>query len=357
MEKLNKKYFLAANSSEGFISYFKNCYNPADGWKCYIIKGGPGTGKSSFMKHLVFKSEEKGIEAELFPCSSDPDSLDAVIFPALKTVIMDGTAPHTVDPDFPGVCETILNFSSFWNEDMFRGKEKSIMAVTYENKMLHRSAAEYIRAAGGLLSDNFKLAKGVTDDKKVLLFAEKLCRKYIPRTKGNSYEWVRFLGGITPKGVVCYTNTAVSGFDNKVIIRDENGSVSGIIMEKIREHSLSCGYEIITVRNPFYPSALIDHIIIPELSLCFLREYCFAHFNCDIRRIHSRRFMDLKKLHKNHQRMKFNKKVAEHLLVAGCEILKEAKAVHDKIEKYYIDAMDFGSLTKFAEEFSRKLFN
>ena len=30
----------------------------------------------------------------LFACSGDPDSLDAVVFPALNTAIVDGTAPH-----------------------------------------------------------------------------------------------------------------------------------------------------------------------------------------------------------------------------------------------------------------------
>ena len=43
-------YFAAANASDGFYSRFPALFDPACGkWqKIYIIKGGPGTGKSSF---------------------------------------------------------------------------------------------------------------------------------------------------------------------------------------------------------------------------------------------------------------------------------------------------------------------
>ena len=53
-----------------------------------VMTGGPGTGKSSFMKFVAKSALEKGIKTEIFPCSSDPDSLDAVIFPNKKIVII-----------------------------------------------------------------------------------------------------------------------------------------------------------------------------------------------------------------------------------------------------------------------------
>ena len=49
------KYFLAANSGNGFLSLFDTCYSAKDGWKVYIIKGGPGTGKSSLVNEILYK--------------------------------------------------------------------------------------------------------------------------------------------------------------------------------------------------------------------------------------------------------------------------------------------------------------
>lgn len=87
-------FFLGANSANGFVSRFSNVYNLTDGWRVYIIKGGPGTGKSSLMKKLASSAKERGFTPQLCYCSSDPVSLDAVIIPENKFMIADGTAPH-----------------------------------------------------------------------------------------------------------------------------------------------------------------------------------------------------------------------------------------------------------------------
>ena len=45
---MQHKYFAASNSAQGFKNYYPEVFARAD--HLYIIKGGPGTGKSSFMK-------------------------------------------------------------------------------------------------------------------------------------------------------------------------------------------------------------------------------------------------------------------------------------------------------------------
>ena len=183
MKKNNIKYFLAANSCEGFYSEFDNSYLPDGEWRAYIIKGGPGTGKSSFMKRFADAAENKGERALRCPCSSDPDSLDAVILPDKKIVIMDGTAPHTVDPKFPGVCEKILNFGEFWVDDSFAEHKSEVIRLTLKNKALHASAARFLRAAGTLFTDNYKTALACTDITKTEQFAAGLCKKLLPEKK------------------------------------------------------------------------------------------------------------------------------------------------------------------------------
>ena len=51
----NEKYFAAANSYKGFKSYFDRIFAPEQFDRIYIIKGGPGTGKSSIMKNIVLE--------------------------------------------------------------------------------------------------------------------------------------------------------------------------------------------------------------------------------------------------------------------------------------------------------------
>lgn len=357
MENNNLKYFLAANSCEGFCSFFDKSYLPDGEWRVFIIKGGPGTGKSSFMKYFAAKAEENGLKTLLCPCSSDPDSLDAVILPQKKLVIMDGTAPHTVDPKFPAACESILNFGDFWNDSSFLADKGKIIETTLLNTALHKTASQYLRAAGQLLTDSCKTALACTDREKALQFAGKLCRRLIPakREVGTGTEWVRFVGGITPLGIVSYPKTVLDEAEKAVIISDEYGSASSIIIDYAREYALKNGYETITLKNPFLPSLITDHIIIPELGIALATENTYIRFPCDIRRIHARRFVSSQRLHLSRERLKFNKKAANELFCAAAQSLARAKTVHDELEGYYIKAMDFDRLNKFAESFAEEI--
>mgnify|MGYP003319706180 CR=1 FL=1 len=48
--------------------------------------------------------------------------------------------------------------------------------------------------------------------------------------------------------------------------------------------------------------------------------------------------------------------MSRELTNAAISVLNEAKAVHDKLESLYINAMNFNELNKFAEKFNESLF-
>ena len=349
MHKTNKKYFLAANSCRGFISEFlSNC---SEEYKTYVIKGGPGTGKSSFMKKVADYAQKKGEEVTLCPCSSDPDSLDGIICEKQKIIIIDGTAPHTVDPVYPAVCQEILNFGEFWDSSLIESKTE-IIEITDRNKALHKTASRYITAAGEMLYDNYKIAAACRDDKKCKTFAEKLCKSIFQKNERTPKETVRFLSGITPVGFVSFPQT-VKG--NLIILNDEFFAVTSYILNIIRQNALQNGYNIITLKNPFFPE-LIDHIVIPELDFAVVSENRFIGFEVEQRRIHARRFCESRLLHQSKNRIKLNKRLAEELLNHAYLTLSEAKKVHDELEKYYINAMNFEKLDIFTDMFCKKHF-
>ena len=92
------QYFLGANSPSGFYSLYSELLPPETARAIYILKGGPGCGKSTLMRKIGARMEQEGLETEYILCSGDPDSLDALILPQLRTAIVDGTAPHVVVP-------------------------------------------------------------------------------------------------------------------------------------------------------------------------------------------------------------------------------------------------------------------
>ena len=109
---MNKHFLASANTGLGFKNHF-NFINISKTGFTYILKGGPGTGKSTIMKNLGLKFESKGFDVEYFYCSSDPESLDGIFVPKKNISFVDGTAPHTTDPTIPGIKEKILNVGNF----------------------------------------------------------------------------------------------------------------------------------------------------------------------------------------------------------------------------------------------------
>jgi len=354
MDEIKEKYFLAANSTNGFVSHFDDCYDQFDGWRAYIIKGGPGTGKSSFMRRVAFIAESEGLKSVLCPCSSDPDSLDAVIFEDIKVVLLDGTSPHTVEPAFAGACENIINLGEFWDKTLLYKNRKAILKATLVNKKLHKSASAHLKASGYFLKDNIRMVEPYVNRPLLEDFSNSLIKRTIPiKAKGEGREWVRFLQGVTPKGIVDFRDVAYK-YKDRVIIRDDYSVCAPFILDAVRSLALEAGYDIIVLKNPFLPENT-DHILIPELSLAVLSENDYLRFDTDDRRIHARRFLDVGAVNRMRQKRRFNKKVFEQVIEATCKVLYEAKKSHDLLEEYYIKAMNFDKVRELSEKIAREI--
>ena len=136
MKKTIPTYFAAANSYKGFISYFDKVFDSKDYDRIFVLKGGPGTGKSSLMRRVSEYFSQNNFYVEEILCSSDPSSLDGVIGTknGRKFAIIDGTAPHERDAVIPGAIDEIINLGGNWDERWLIGKRTEILNLTKEKK-------------------------------------------------------------------------------------------------------------------------------------------------------------------------------------------------------------------------------
>jgi hypothetical protein len=119
-----KNYYAGGNTARGFHSLYES---NLQGLECvYILKGGPGTGKSSLMKKIGNEWVEKGYDIEFLHCSSDNQSIDGVIIRSLKVGIVDGTAPHVIEPKTPGAVEQYINLGEAWDAKALSVEKKNI---------------------------------------------------------------------------------------------------------------------------------------------------------------------------------------------------------------------------------------
>ena len=124
-------FFLGANSDNGFYSlYDQFCSAPSD--TLHIIKGGPGTGKSTLMKRIGKAAEDHGLDVEYILCSGDPNSLDGVYIPALCMGWADGTAPHVLEPRIFGTTALYENLGRFCHVEQLAEHHHMIDTLTEE---------------------------------------------------------------------------------------------------------------------------------------------------------------------------------------------------------------------------------
>jgi len=70
--------FPGGNTCHGFYSFYHYIV-PPDARRKIVLKGGPGVGKSTFMKNLAQDFMEAGCDIEFCWCSSDNQSLDSIV--------------------------------------------------------------------------------------------------------------------------------------------------------------------------------------------------------------------------------------------------------------------------------------
>ncbi len=351
--------FMGANSPLGFCSFFEEIYNPYKNHHPYIIKGGPGTGKSTLMKKVARIAMEKGLDTELIYCSSDPESLDGIIVRELDVSVIDGTSPHVIEPKFPGAVENIINTGDFWDKKKLKEKSDKIRSLTLENSIHHRRSARYLAAAGAVNDENIRLAHSFIKEDKINGFALRFAARELPRKKNSSpgRRMRRFISGITPDGVI-FLNETVTALATRIIgIRDEYGAVSPLLCQRIGEIAIRNGYDVIFCQCPMKPKGDCEHIIIPRMNLALitLKKEHPTDLSCD-RIIHSKRFMH-EGIDAYKQKIRWSKKICSHLISESINSLKNAKAVHDRLEKEYIEVMDFHALNDYTDIITEEIFS
>lgn len=356
-EFLSPEFFLASNTTSGFFSVFNTLYNPKKGWFCYILKGGPGTGKSTIMKQIGKEAVKKGIKVELIHCSSDPDSLDAVIIPKLKIAVADGTAPHIIDPTYPGAADIIVNLGDAWNKKNLLKSRDEIQSLCEQNSFYHSQSTKYLKAFGHAFNEVSDIIKESINYESLNTYCQKLSKKLFKKQKigsKKSFENTRLISAITPKGYVSFNNTIVGMSRKLFLIEDEFGIVGSYIIKKMKKYALDLAFNVISCPSPFLPEKNMNALFIPELEIGFAvknsKEISQIDKNFIFKKITTKRFLIKDKISCKKNLLKFHKKFCQETLNESIKNLNKALSIHDDLEKIYIKNMNYSKINKITDK-------
>ena len=333
---MDKKYFPGGNSGKGFFNCFDGIKAADENdFRTIVLKGGPGVGKNTLMKKVAKEAKSRGFDVSLFYCSGDPDSLDAIKIKEKKVILVDGTAPHIIDPVFPGVDDEIVNLGVHISQRICERRDE-LKAFFAKNSYEYTRCYSYLATALVLVKSNRQAFAEKADTELI----DKKIEDILTPSYKNGRVRKLFLSAITCKGEGDFKDT-VAG-ERKYFI---SGDAGQIFMERVM-HAL--GDRDLEVFPDPLDTASIAHIYVPK------EDIWFTTFDIgNAKKIDGDEFLKGEK----EEYVTFNKAQVRTLKEKAISHLKNCKAAHDEIEKIYYQYMDFEGVNREHESVLNKIFS
>ena len=339
------KYFASANTEKGFISYYDEVYGQLD--MVYIIKGGPGTGKSHFIRGVADEAERRGLDVEYFYCSTDPLSLDGIIIEQLKTAVIDGTFPHTYDPQYPGIRDKIINLGENWDGNKLKRRGDEICEMIQRKNNLYNNVYNYLAAAGRIEGEISLCNKKCVNLEKMRAAVGRLTRQW---KNGAGFEkQLRVVEAMSHTGHILY-GTYHNNAENKYVIRDRYG-IGGLFTELVMDIARQMRLKV------FYSPGCVDTSVVvalylPEVSCSFVID----DDGIDKKQINMDRFVDGEAIRRNKQKNRFARRCLSSLYEGVQKGFDEIFYLHTKVEECYISVLDFSKNAEMQKKVIDEIF-
>jgi Cdc6-like AAA superfamily ATPase len=353
-----KHFFTCGNTAKGFYNLFST--NLQSLVKLFILKGGPGTGKSTLMKRIGEELEKLEYDVEYVHCSSDPDSLDGVIVPRLGVGIVDGTAPHVIEPTAPGAIEEYVNLGASWDTEKLAIHTKEILELQNNIRQCYEKA--YDEFAKGLkVHDEWeKIYIENMNFSKANKLTEEVVNELLGNIDLNKTSCIkhRFFGGSTPYGAMDFVENITENIAKRYFIKGRPGSGKSTMLKSILEKAEYKGIDVEVYHCGFDPDSL-DMLLFPELKLCIFdstapHEYFASRDGDSVIDMYAELINDnTDEAHETDLKDIVGRYKA--YINEGTAQLAMAKGYHDELEKFYIEATDFKVIDKIYEDIYQKI--
>ncbi|MBE6661931.1 MAG: hypothetical protein E7606_01465 [Ruminococcaceae bacterium] len=333
---MEKRYFASANGSEGFVNYFPKVFGACR--RLYVILGGPGTGKSRFLREVA----AKGGEVEYYHCSSDAASLDGVLLDG-EIGLIDGTAPHVWRFTSIGTFEQVVDLGAFWDPRLLAANRADIDALSAAKRACYDEAYAYLRAIGEAERGITERLLDALDREKLRRAASRLLRGVVADGKG-----ARKIGLCAALGM-----RGEAHFDTYEQAKTTTAISDGMGTAWLLFHELDaiCRARGISTRvspTPLFAERL-DAMELTEQGISF-----FVSESEDA--ISMKKFFRADKMRALRPALRATRATQERLKDLALEALSRAATAHFALEDIYAAAMDFTAKEQFTAEFCQKLF-
>ncbi len=335
-----REYFAAANGYLGFKSYFEDIFKPDEYKRIYILKGGPGTGKSTLMKKILSSPQLSEYPKEAIYCSSDPASLDAVIINS-NIAIIDGTAPHETDTKIPGAVDKIVNLGDAWNEKALEKNKKEIIEINKSKSNFYNSAYKYLAFIKNLNDYSEEIVNRAFDFEK----AEKdiASRFELSSCEDRGCEKIRLISSFSKLG---YKRILHSDSYNKTYNISSEYGQGHLYLAILLKHFSRCS-DVTKAVSPL--DGTLEALFFDNDNTAFIINSDFGEA------VDTEIYLTLSESQKNE--IKKLGGIRSALLSEAREYFRLASDEHFKLEEIYKSAMDFSKNSELTEALISEIYS
>lgn len=266
------RYFPGNNTPDGYYSFFDYILPWKNARRIIIIKGGPGVGKSTMIRKITKELTQKGLDIELLHYAADSDSLDGLIVKKYNVAVVDGTAPHVIDPKFPGCVDEIVNFGEYWDESGLLKQKDRIFVLQEKVRYLYKRVYKYLKTSKMILDDLEDIYRNAVINQLIEAKTEEIINNVFKDIKRNSktpFQRHMFASGITPEGSIHFLDDLFDNVHQRFIISGNPGTGKSTLLKNIFNHAVSKRFDVDVFHCPMNPEK-IEHLIIQELGIGFI---------------------------------------------------------------------------------------
>ncbi|OOB77395.1 MAG: hypothetical protein BEN19_02050 [Epulopiscium sp. Nuni2H_MBin003] len=261
-----KHVFASSNTHLGIYQIFN--FGCLKNTKFYILKGGPGTGKTVFLKKLGTELVDSGQNVTYYHNTINPDFLDAVYVPNLNVMFISYNL--VINKDIPTTLfATIIDLDEFLDEHkILPHKDAIINSYNIVDRCLTH-ARFYLESANAIYRNYLFTTEPCIKQDAKLKYENALFKTLSGIVSDvNKIGTAQYFYGyaVTGDGLVDNLHTIIGKSKNIYLVKETLVCSSKQLMKRICDLFIYRGYDIECYVSPF-DNEKIEDIIVKDLSL------------------------------------------------------------------------------------------
>lgn len=345
--------FVNSHTSQGFHTFIPELIQGIG--SVYILKGAPGSGKSTFIRLAGEIMSERGFEVEFWISALDAITPDGVYIPQLDLAVINGSLPESIEPRYPGVRDQLINMGEYLDRDIVMPHRAEIIKLIDGMNTSRQEVYNLLKEAGQVKAEIRRLNSRQLNIGKLEILIQQLGTEILENRPGEKHY---FSGAVTADGLVDYVNELSGACQKRYIFQGPSGSGKSTAINELARQARTAGYFL-----EYYHSGLEAE----NLVMVIIRNLQIALIEADGVEIPLKPWdvvVDLSSCLDADNNSKLNEGTSiyyrnfESLMLKAQHELEKANQMNKDLKKIYSSAMDFAGLdqlrTKLLEEIQNK---